>query len=715
MNQNFEKIRNSVIGTVEFVSPKEIKVLLEIDAPLNTSINTGVPQLFPRINGFLLIPNEAGALLGMITWIGIEYSAYPKRKGYKDFDLVDLPFPLRKLSLTPLGILKEKETGYEIERGVYSYPSVGDTVIIPSQEQLKAIVQNKAENAKVKIGVSPMAANAPVFVEPDRLFGRHLAVLGNTGSGKSCSVAGLIRWSIETAKNEMESELKTEESPEKSKNTNNVNARFIILDPNGEYGNCFNSLGNIKRYEVKIREGGNTNQLKVPSWMWNSWEWASIAQASAKTQRPILRRALREIKNAENMDKTDDENNFRLRRYYTSCLIGIKNDLTRGISAFKGKPGKNDFGKKLKSIINDLNYELINIGEGQIRDAFDETRNVLEEIEQNHHKTFTNDKNETIEYYEDFMKNDIEKIIEKLEDLLNSIGGILVYEGPDEDTPVYFKNEDFLSHIERLSQEANQQQYLDFFLMRVRSLFADKRITSVINTANADELTLEQWLNKYIGSNVNNPSITVIDLSLLPLEILYLVVSVMVRIIFEAHHRYKKITGETLPTVLVVDEAHNLIKRYETDDDNVSAQRLCTQIFEKIAKEGRKFGVGLVLASQRPSELSQTVLSQCNTFLLHRIVSDRDQEMVKKLVPDTMGGILNELSVLPSRKAILLGWATPIPVLVEMNELPENQRPISKDPDFWNVWINKEKREINWEKIVEEWQQNNTANDSEQS
>lgn len=80
-----KKIRNTTVGTVEFVSPKEIKVLLEIDAPLSTSLNTGIPQQFPRINGFLLIPNESGALIGMITWIGIEYSAYPKRKGYKDF------------------------------------------------------------------------------------------------------------------------------------------------------------------------------------------------------------------------------------------------------------------------------------------------------------------------------------------------------------------------------------------------------------------------------------------------------------------------------------------------------------------------------------------------------------------------------------------------------------------------------------------------------
>ncbi len=701
MKQNFNDIRNQVIGTVESVSPREIKVLLEIDAPQSTSLNTGTPQLFPRINGFLLIPNEAGALIGMITWIGIEYSAYPKRKGYKDFDLVDLPFPLRKLSLSPLGILKEKEDGYEIERGVYSYPSVGDIVIIPSNEQLKAIVQNKDENAKVKIGNSPLAANAPVFVDPDKIFGRHLAILGNTGSGKSCSVAGLIRWSIESAQNEV-------------KDNKEVNARFIILDPNGEYGECFNDIGNVKRYAVKIREESNIDQLKVPSWMWNSWEWASIAQASARTQRPILRRALREIKNSNFSNANYDENNFKLRRFYTSCLIEFKNDLNNGVSTFKGKPGKNDFGKKLKSIINDLEKDLTGIVDTNIETYFKDCINKLKEIEQKHFKTFKNDKNETVEYYDDFEKADVEAIINELKKLLDALGGILIYEGPDEDSPVYFKNEDFLAHIERLAQEADQQQYLDFFLMRVRSLFTDKRINSVIHTENDTELTLEKWLKDYIGDRENNPSINIIDLSLLPSEILYLIVAVMARIIFEAHHRYKKINGGTLPTVLVVDEAHNLMKRYENDDDNISAQRLCTQIFEKIAKEGRKFGLGLVLASQRPSELSQTVLSQCNTFLLHRIVSDRDQELVKKLVPDTLGGILNELPVLPSRKAILLGWATPIPTLVEIKELNEEHRPKSKDPEFWDVWINKKgsEREIDWRKIADDWQEkkNETKN-----
>ena len=128
------------------------------------------------------------------------------------------------MSLTPLGVLHKKdEDSFKVERGVYSYPSVGDNVILPTDRQLRAIVNNP--EGRVEIGTAPIAGNSPIQVCPNKLFGRHLAVLGNTGSGKSCSVAGLIRWSLEAA-------------------GDNPNARFIILDPNGEYSKAFDDQGN---------------------------------------------------------------------------------------------------------------------------------------------------------------------------------------------------------------------------------------------------------------------------------------------------------------------------------------------------------------------------------------------------------------------------------------------------------------------------------------
>ncbi len=332
----YDDLRNLTIGTVESVSPREIKILLDLNAPQNTALNTGTPTLFPKINGYVLLPNEAGALIGMISWIGIEHSPYPKRKGFKDFDLVDLPFPLRKMSISPLGILKKEDKGYKIERGVYSYPSVGDAVVIPTHEQLQAIVENKDENAKIKIGNSPLAANAPVYVDPDKLFGRHLAVLGNTGSGKSCSVAGLIRWSLEAVKNEIGHDK-------------NPNARFIILDPNGEYTKTFDGIsGKVRIFKVAFDEKKTGfEQLKVPAWMWNSYEWSSISQASGKTQRPLLRSALRELRSGNYQTAKNAE--VEVKRFLVSFLVSLTNKLKTGSAAFIDFPGKQNCGELIEA------------------------------------------------------------------------------------------------------------------------------------------------------------------------------------------------------------------------------------------------------------------------------------------------------------------------------------------------------------------------------
>ena len=151
--------------------------------------------------------------------------AFPQRRGLRDFGLVDLPYPLRRLSLNPLGTLQTQGTDghYVFRRGADALPSIGAAVVLPTETQLRSIVES-GERRRITIGRSRLADDAAVSVDPNRLFGRHLAVLGNTGSGKSCSVAGLIRWSLEQA--------------QEAREEGRANARFIVLDPNGEYSRC---------------------------------------------------------------------------------------------------------------------------------------------------------------------------------------------------------------------------------------------------------------------------------------------------------------------------------------------------------------------------------------------------------------------------------------------------------------------------------------------
>ncbi|MES9818492.1 MAG: ATP-binding protein [Candidatus Thiodiazotropha sp.] len=304
---------------------------------------------------------------------------------------------------------------------------------------------------------------------------------------------------------------------------------------------------------------------------------------------------------------------------------------------------------------------------------------------------------------------EVDDLLEKMNTAYTSMGGSTNDLLPkNEDVPVRFSGEVFVNYLEGIAQETGNEQYVEFLLTRMRTMLADTRMSLVI--ADDDGITLEEWLGDYIGrAPEDDRCVTVIDLSLVPAEIMHLVTSVISRMCFEYLQRYRKLNATTFPTVLVMEEAHTFVKKYREDSENFNVSAICCQVFEKIAREGRKFGLGLVLSSQRPSELSPTVLSQCNTFLLHRISNDRDQELVHRLVPDNLKGLLRELPSLPSQSAILLGWASELPVMVRMNDLPKSQQPQSADPDYWDVWTGKDadgnvvEREPNWQAVADDW------------
>ena len=135
MNQTpFEHAGSLRIGTVDFVSPDELKVALDVEAPEAVALTTGMPRPFPRVNSYLLISVDEGFLVGQVEWITVERSPFPKRRGMQDFGLVDLPYPLRKLRLNPLGMLRESVEGcFVFRRGADALPSVGADVLLPTE------------------------------------------------------------------------------------------------------------------------------------------------------------------------------------------------------------------------------------------------------------------------------------------------------------------------------------------------------------------------------------------------------------------------------------------------------------------------------------------------------------------------------------------------------------------------------------------------------
>ena len=678
------------VGTVDFVSPNEIRAVLDIDSPDSVALNAGTPRNFPRVNSYVLVSCDNGYLVGQIEWLAVERSPYPKQGDIQDFGLVNLPFPQKKISLNPVGTLKRISKkgidSFKFNRGAESFPSIGSAILLPTDLQLRSIVES-GDNRRVIIGQSPLANNANVAVDPDRLFGRHIAVLGNTGSGKSCSVAGLIQWSLEAA-------MDTGTKP---------NARFIVLDPNGEYTRAFGPSTKFKGRVFKVEAGQDEHQLKVPSWFWNSAEWASFTQASAKVQLPLLKRSLRAMRNEE--FELSSNLNLEIKKFLNTIVFSLKSDKSKG-SAWSGFPHNKHLLEKIETWLKSIETYKGKLISGDTR---------LDSLSANLN-TYVNNRSAA---YAD-LNATVNEIDELISNILVSFG---LFGGEDidllpksEDIPLPFEGENLVAYLEALAQESGTEQYVEYLVARIRTMLSDTRMKPITNDSE-ERVDLAEWLEEYIGNDLggddaDNSCVSIVDLSLVPNEITHLVTAVISRIVFESLQRYRKLNNKTLPTVLVAEEAHTFIKRYRDDVDNQDVAAVCCQVFEKIAREGRKFGLGMMISSQRPSELSPTVLSQCNTFLLHRISNDRDQEQVHKMVPDNLRGLLRELPSLPSQHAILMGWASELPVLVKMNDLPKMQQPHSDDPDFWDVWTRKDTegnlvvRETDWKEVVNEWQQN---------
>lgn len=692
MTSPIEMIAGLVVGTVEAVAPDDIRVRLGPEAPLSTAFNAGSPASFPRLNGYVLIPNEAGATVGFVTWVGTDRSAPPRKPGQRDLDLIDLPYPARRMSVTPVGTLRsstDRTTGkllHELSRGVLAFPSVGDQVLMPTADQVAAIAGANDKDRRVKIGTSPMANDTPVMVDPNKMFGRHLAVLGNTGSGKSCSVAGLIRWSLKAA---------AEAKPKKPGEEAASNARFIVLDPNGEYSRAFDGVGGGARvFRVPPVKDGE-NQLRVPAWMWNGHEWSAVANAQPGAQRPLLLQGIRELKSGEAAGLPEDA---KVARYVMSYRLRLSSMLAQGPSAFGESP------KQRYACIELLNKMAEEFGDFSGRVADEDAQNALLAVVALATELPPRRTNKG-GFPLDFTVKDIQDLCDSVKEALEFLPEPPPPPPVGEDAPNWFNVHDLADHLDRIAQDqgGNVAGFISTLGLRIRSMVADARLSSVIG--DDEKLSFSDWLGDYIGADqAQNGSVAVIDLSLVPSEIVHIVVAVLGRLVFEALQRYRRLhpEGRTLPTAIVLEEAHSFIRKGR-EDDLSSAAALCRETFERIAREGRKFGLGMVLSSQRPSELSATVLAQCNTFLLHRIVNDVDQDLIRRLVPDNVGGLLKDLPSLPSRQAVLLGWATPMPILVEMAELPESQRPHSADPDFWEVWTGAKEREIDWKKVADDW------------
>lgn len=256
------------------------------------------------------------------------------------------------------------------------------------------------------------------------------------------------------------------------------------------------------------------------------------------------------------------------------------------------------------------------------------------------------------------------------------------------DTPVFFPFADFRDEIKRLDSEMvpgakgvgeKQGQWhgkLSNLVTRMESRYDDPRYRFLFADSTPPGTQFEDILATLFGADAS-VQMTVLDLSGLPSDILSIIVGVLCRLAFE--YKYWDTDPNLLPLTLVLEEAHNYLPRSED-----ARHRICLDRVERIAKEGRKYGVNLIVVSQRPSEVSETVLSQCANFIVLRLTNPADQAYVRRLLPDFLAVAVDMLPYLRTGEAVISGEAVDVPTRVKVTR--PDPTPRSNDVKYREAW-----------------------------
>lgn len=666
------------------VTVDSLSVFVRLDDELKSLYKSGYEEIYPvaRINSYIVIPVGADRIVAIVDRVmNREETDLSKTRG-----AIFLTESSRYLSATMIGTI---ENGKYIQ-GVYNYPILDNPVWYVTRKDLDIIFDQKQkgdainfkEDYYLPIGTSPAFPDYQVKINPDRMFGKHAAILGNTGSGKSCTLTSILQ-----------SMFQFEYNGKKLQS-----AHVVIFDTNGEYKDAFKIDEKHKVNPFYINEDG----LKVPYWFMNFDDMDYLFEPTTGTQAPILKRALGLAKSKVDtvastyIGKAD----ISLIKSYITDLCGTNNSVCKALL------DRSEFIKdRLNSYKNagNLSFDLTGLCEGA--SLLCEAKGSL-----CYSGTYING---SANYTK--LSCGLEKFQEELGKYELSIQESISAENRNVDIPLYFSFKELLTdYIDSAIREQSVatdrlNEYISTLLLRMRSYVDDIRLAeplmlnsqeempdslsqflalvlgdycTVYNKPEYDEASFNKYYKQAVGEgDAGRNQITIIDMSLLPFQVLETITGLIGRIILEFLSRFDKEKRGCVPVVIALEEAQNYIPEVNRKD----RESISKKVFERIAREGRKYGLSLVVSSQRPSELSKTVLSQCNSFIVHRIQNPDDQSYIRKLVSSANSEILSQLPTLPQQHVIVMGDCVRTPIVARMNDA--NPRPNSNNPEFISNWL----------------------------
>ena len=459
------------------------------------------------------------------------------------------------------GDVPASEWRLNFERGVSTFPLPQQKVYLTPKTELKYVF-GEGGSASIEIGEHVGSGGTPAYADMNELFGKHTAILGSTGAGKSGAVAAILHAILDRGT---------------SIGYQKWNPRIIILDPHNEYGDAFPGHKRLSTDE---------GTLSLSYWLLNLDETIALligkTEYAATSQSNIVKNALLTAR------ESIAENTLKL----------SPSDITvdSPIPYILGDPsGLDEFGKKNGNLYNEGFVGAVNAQRPNNQNKKD---------------------------HEDFNK----------------------------------------------------------VLRKLQSLIKDSRLQFMMKPWDGAGDPLGSVIGQFFDSN---EIIRIVDLSGIPNEIAGTSSAAIARTLFSVKLWQTPTERQSSPILLVCEEAHRYVP------DRGEAQYSAAQeAIRRLAKEGRKYGIGLMLVSQRPSEVEATVLSQCNSWIVLRVTNDTDREHVRSILPDSLSGLTKVLSGLRQREAIFVGQATLLPSRIMIRHLENNQLPRSHDIDFDKGWQN---------------------------
>lgn len=557
-------------------------------------------------------------------------------KNYIGAEKMSKPNNNRLVNLNLIGEI----SGYEFVFGVSKMPFIFSEISIITEADLRTMLEignhevvideekNLTRATSLTLGSSVIFPDYDVKINIDKFFGFHFSVFGNTGAGKSNTIARIIQNIFQKQGNSA------------------FGAKFIIIDSNGEYESSICELNTINpdininclSTDTDCPEG---KYLELPVWALSADDWAVLLNASEKTQIPIIKRAIDLARIFYDPDNKDDSLKNHI---LASTVLGILN-------SSDSSPSKSDKLKTIITIFSTVEFNLDTIvGETKksIRDLLFIDYGKLKDIE-------------------NVQKYCETKIIDNVGEILSKSKNVIY------DINEFSKAVNFAVLYEGSISSQRIQEYTATLTTRLQSL---------IDSDQGRILTKTQFtkIEDYVTSILGRNQIVNIDISNLDDSSSEVVVKVITKLFFDY---LKKMNNKAdMPVNLIIEEAHRFVR------NESHSGALNYNIFERVAKEGRKYGLLLGISSQRPSELSKTVVSQCSNFIIHRVQNPDDLSYISRMVPYISDGIIDRLTYLQTGNALIFGSAINLPTLAKFERAnPPTDSHNAKISEKWYVPI----------------------------